>query len=69
LWAKEIADGRLAFQDEFLTAALFIGNGLTGVVDLLVIGIDGNDYHMWQTIDAVALRVVTLNSMRSSLPD
>jgi hypothetical protein len=64
LWAREMADGRLAFQRAFLTPdnidTLLLGNGLTGAIDLLVIDMDGNDYYMWQTIDAVAPRVVCI---------
>jgi hypothetical protein len=64
LWAKEISDRRLRFQRALITADnindLVRDGGITGEIDLLVIDIDGNDYHVWREIEAVRPRVVCI---------
>lgn len=39
---------------------LFLENGFKGEIDLLCIDIDGNDYHVWNAIEAVSPRVVVI---------
>lgn len=39
---------------------LFVENGFEGEIDLLCIDIDGNDYHIWEAIEAVSPRVVVI---------
>lgn len=39
---------------------LLVENGVTGQIDLLSIDIDGNDYWVWQAIEAIQPRVVVI---------
>ncbi len=41
---------------------LIRGAGVSGVVDLLSIDIDGNDYWVWEALDAIAPRVVIVET-------
>src|SRR5438445_13817165 len=40
--------------------ATLLQNGVRGEIDLLSIDIDGNDYWVWKSIDAITPRVVTI---------
>ncbi|MEX2219559.1 MAG: hypothetical protein WD749_12470 [Phycisphaerales bacterium] len=50
--------------------ALFSGAGFTGDIGLLSVDIDGNDYWVWEAIDAVSPRIVAVeyNSVFGLLP-
>lgn len=59
-----LADGRLKHQRAFLTReninAVIEKGGIHGEIDLLSIDIDGNDYWLWEAIDGIRPRVVTI---------
>jgi hypothetical protein len=52
----------LTIREAFVTPdninALVVDAGLSGEIDLLVIDVDGNDYHIMEAIDVVSPRVV-----------
>lgn len=54
----------IKIKAHFITAEninqILKSNGLTGEIDLLSIDIDGNDYWVWQAIDAINPRVVVI---------
>jgi hypothetical protein len=49
--------------------ALFTENGFTGEVDLLSLDLDGVDYWIWETIEAISPRVVVLEYQNILGPD
>jgi hypothetical protein len=58
-----LREGKLSIADAFITAENI--NGLIapfarGEIDLLSIDIDGNDYYVWEALDAVRPRVVVI---------
>lgn len=59
-----LKDGRLHLVNAFITVkninTLFQENGYEGEIDLLSIDIDGNDYHIWETISVIQPRVVVI---------
>jgi hypothetical protein len=63
-WAKEVAAGQLIFQRAMITASnidsLLAAGGMSGPIDLLVVDIDSNDYHVWKAITAIEPRVVCI---------
>jgi hypothetical protein len=60
LWREH--SHRLTVRQAFVTPdninALLAEGGLTGEIDLLVIDVDGNDYHIMNAVDVVRPRVV-----------
>ena len=63
-WSKEIAEGKLIFQRAMITTSnidSLLANGkMSGSIDLLVIDIDSNDYHIWKAISAIQPRAVCI---------
>ncbi len=63
-WKKELDGGKLVFRRAMVTSdnidALIKDGGISGPVDLLVIDIDSNDYHVWKAISAIEPRVVCI---------
>lgn len=63
-FAPVIANGQLKVLRAFITREnineLFVESGFSGVIDLLSIDIDGNDYYVWQAINVVRPRVVVI---------
>lgn len=63
-FAAAIRDGRLkvreALVDRGNVNALAVELGLPRELDLLSIDIDGNDYHVWEALDAVTPRAVVI---------
>jgi hypothetical protein len=63
-WAKEISEGKLKFQRAMITASnidsLLSAGGMSGGIDLLVVDIDSNDYHVWKAITVIQPRVVCI---------
>jgi hypothetical protein len=61
---KEIESGQLRADVEFVTAeninSLFAQKGVPQEFDLLSIDIDGNDYHLWKSIEPYSPRVVVI---------
>ena len=55
---------RLTVVNKFLTKdninKTFSDNGITGEIDLLVIDVDGNDFHLLEAVTAVSPRVVVI---------
>ena len=63
-FAAAITDGRLKVREGLVDRdnvnALAAELGLPRELDLLSIDIDGNDYHVWEALDAVAPRAVVI---------
>ena len=61
-WKPEEDAGRLVARQAFLTPdtvdAIIEEAGFSGEIDLLVVDVDGNDYHFLENIGAVAPRVI-----------
>ena len=68
-----IKSGRLKVRNAFITKdninSLFTEEGFTGEIDLLSIDIDGNDYYVWQAVNAVRPRVVVIEYNGKFPPD
>lgn len=62
--ADRIASGQLQVRQTFITREnindLIASSKLGPEIDLLVIDLDGNDYHVWEAITAVNPRVVVI---------
>ncbi|HLG88085.1 MAG TPA: hypothetical protein VKZ79_12920 [Alphaproteobacteria bacterium] len=62
MWAHEIDSDRLKVMCEFITAdtidGLIRSSGIEGEIDLLVVDLDANDYHVLEKIEAVSPRVI-----------
>ena len=56
-WASNLK-AECAFIDTDNINQLLRSNGITGDIGLLSVDIDGNDYWVWQAIDAVSPRIV-----------
>jgi len=62
-FADVLDDGRLALQHAFITAESInqlIGVWGSGEIDFLSIDIDGNDFYVWQALNAVKPRAVVI---------
>ena len=63
-FAGVISSKHLAITKQFITKdninELLLQNEQIGEIDLLSIDIDGNDYHVWKSLDAVNPRVVVI---------
>jgi hypothetical protein len=61
-WAREVTAGLLTFRQAFITVDTIDETirtaGFSGEIDLLVVDIDGNDYHVLEKISAVSPRVI-----------
>lgn len=72
-FAPVLENGRLTLLNSFIDAQninTLIGSTKAGKlrdIDLLSIDIDGNDYHVWQSIDVIAPRVVVIE-MNAKFP-
>ena len=59
---QQIADGQLKAVNEFVTIqninSLIGSDGIPDEIDLLSVDVDGNDYHLIETIDPMRARVV-----------
>ncbi len=68
-----IKSGQLKVKNAFITRdninELFVSENFTGEIDLLSIDIDGNDYYVWQAINAVKPRVVVIEYNGKFPPD
>ena len=68
-----IKSGQLKVRNAFITRdninELFTSEGLSGEIDLLSIDIDGNDYYVWQAVNAVKPRVVIIEYNGKFPPD
>lgn len=68
-----IKNGQLRIKNAFITKDnindLLISEGFSGEIDLLSIDIDGNDYYVWQAINAVRPRVVVIEYNGKFPPD
>jgi hypothetical protein len=63
-FASVIRTGQLKAVNKFITCEnindIFLTNGLSGEIDLLSIDIDGNDYHVFESVSAINPRVVVI---------
>lgn len=61
-WGREIEAGRLTVRNAMVTVdtidEVIASAGFSGEIDLLVVDIDGNDYHVLERIAAVQPRVI-----------
>lgn len=68
-----IKNGQLRIKNAFITRdninELFTSEGFSGEIDLLSIDIDGNDYYVWQAVNAVRPRVVVIEYNGKFPPD
>lgn len=70
-FASPISDGLLLFHEGFITKENInhlIGEYFQGEVGLLSIDIDGNDYYVWDAIEAVTPQVVVIEYNAKYLP-
>jgi hypothetical protein len=67
-----IEHGLLQFNQVFIDRdnidGLIAGAGLGAEIDLLSIDLDGNDYYIWEAIDAVSARVVVMEYNGKFIP-
>lgn len=63
-FANVINNKKLSIAKEYITKdninTIFEKYGMTGEIDLLSVDIDGNDYHVWESISVVNPRVVVV---------
>jgi hypothetical protein len=63
-FASAVSSSQLKLTNAFITRdninQLFTENEVIGEIDLLSIDIDGNDYHIWETIDVINPRVIVI---------
>lgn len=68
-----ISSGALKTDCAFITKdninRLFVKNGFQGEIDLLSIDVDGNDYYVWEAVNAVRPRVVCIEYNGKFPPD
>jgi len=61
-WKPEVERGQLVARRAFITVdnidGIISDAGFSGEIDLLVVDLDGNDYHFLENISAVAPRVI-----------
>jgi len=67
-WASNLK-AECAFIDKDNINQLLRANGITGDIGLLSVDIDGNDYWVWQAIDAVSPRIVICEYSSQFGPD
>lgn len=64
IYSSYIKERRLILRTDFLTKeimdSVIISSGIKGSIDLLSIDVDGNDYHLWESIQAIQPRVVAI---------
>jgi len=72
-WTREVERGDLVARQAFLTVDtiddLIRKAGFSGEIDLLVVDVDGNDYHFLENISAVAPRVICSEYNANIPPD
>lgn len=63
-WGAAMQEGRVTYRRSFVTVeninTLLTETGFSGEIDLMVIDLDSNDYHIWQAITAASPRVVCM---------
>lgn len=68
-----IQSGQLHVRNAFITRdninGIFTEENFTGDLDLLSVDIDGNDYYVWQAVEAVRPRVVVIEYNGKFPPD
>jgi hypothetical protein len=71
-WSEKTASGKLTFVGTFIRPnnvnSVLRDASMAGDVDLLVIDIDGNDYHVLKNIDAIRPRVICVEYNASFRP-
>lgn len=67
-WATNLR-AECAFIDKHNINQLLMSNGITGDIGLLSVDIDGNDYWVWEAIDAVSPRIVVCEYNSQFGPD
>jgi hypothetical protein len=63
VYKRAIDGGRLFVENSFITKDninSLLGRHFSGVIDLLSIDIDGNDYYIWKNISCISPRVVVV---------
>jgi hypothetical protein len=72
-WKPEVERGDLVARHAFITVDTIDGiireAGFSGEIDLLVVDLDGNDYHFLENISAVAPRVICAEYNANIPPD
>ncbi len=72
-WKPEVERGQLVGRRAFITVDTIDGiireAGFSGEIDLLVVDLDGNDYHFLENISAVAPRVICAEYNANIPPD
>jgi len=73
LFSTPIKNGALRITNAFIDRdninSLIRGGGISGMIDLLSIDIDGNDYWVWESINCVQPRVVVIEYNAKFPPD
>ena len=72
-WRPEVERGQLVARQAFITVdtidRIILEAGFSGEIDLLVVDVDGNDYHFLENISAVAPRVICAEYNGNIPPD
>jgi hypothetical protein len=72
-WAQEMARDQLVVRNAFITVdtidELIRDAGFSGEIDLLVVDLDGNDYHILEKISAVSPRAICVEYNSNIPPD